>query len=180
MSNSNQPREFLSLRDNWQAEANQRGRTSESKFDDVMSQIFATEGFDHYVLHRKVRHLKRLYGPHNRWGVVPDSAVENTRTNRTVFVEVKRQRAAGNAHERACKFFAPGLVTKAQEVGNIRPEHYPFFWIFTNGMVESEKYRSEISFWFNSPKSKSHYFLWDKMPLQLLDFFQNNMRPVLD
>jgi len=180
MSNSNQPREFLSLRDNWQAEANQRGRTSESKFDDVMSQIFAAEGFGHYILHRRVQHLRRLYGPHNRWGVVPDSAIENTRTNRTVFVEVKRQHARGNAHERACKFFAPGLVNKAREIGNVRSQHYPFFWIFTNGMVEDEKYRSEIMFWFNSPESKNHCLLWDKTPVQLLDFFQNNMRQILD
>lgn len=180
MNNRNQPRTFLSLRENWQADAGRRGRDSEVNFGNVITEICAADGFQHYKPHPNPNQLSKLYGPQKQWGVKPDFAVENTNTGRIVFVEVKRQHAEGNAHERACKFFAPGLVAAAREIGNIRLEHYPYFWVFTNGMTESERYRAIISFWFSASGAENHLLLWDKSPVQLLDFFQDKMRPVLD
>ena len=43
--------------------------------------------------------LGRSTGPH---GIKPDGVIRNGATGRAVYIEIKRQRAAGNAHERAC------------------------------------------------------------------------------
>ena len=180
MNTRNQPRNFLALRENWQADAGLRGRGSEVDFANVVNGICAADGFQHYTPYPKPKHLRNLYGPQKQWGVEPDFAIENTATGRIIFVEIKRQHAAGNAHERACKFFAPGLVVAARKIGNIRNEHYPYFWVFTNGIAEDEKYVAGISFWFSTPIAEKHFLLWDKNPITLLDFFQHNIRPVLD
>lgn len=178
------PREFLSLRENWQSEAGARGHAAEGNFNRIMAEIFQADGFEHYNLHAKPSIPGPTYGINKRLRIKPDAAIENTETGRTVFVEVKRQRARGNAHERACKFFAPGLITAGRQHGNIRKNHLPFFWVFTNGLADSEKYRSEIAFWFSSPEAENHFLLWEHQnannKVALLDFFQNNIRPVLD
>ena len=175
------PREFLANRGNWQADANQRGLAREAGFYGVMGSAFKNlPGLDIYRVERKPQHLKRIFGKSGRWGVEPDAAVTNTKTGRTAFVEIKRQRPAGNAHERACKYFAPGLVLVAREKGNIHQDDFPFFLIFTNGLATNEKYMSEITFWFSAPEVEKHFCLWGEEAGELLDFFLNNIRPVID
>lgn len=54
------------------------------------------------------------------WGVSPDFSITNTRTGKILFGEIKRQDGwvegkkpndgRGNAHERMCKLFTPGLI----------------------------------------------------------------------
>ena len=55
-----------------------------------------------------------------RHGIYPDFAVDNLATVKSLYVESKRQDGwveggarkdeRGNAHERSCKFFTPGLL----------------------------------------------------------------------
>ena len=177
------PREFLALRENWQAEANQRGGASESGFESVMREVLRLGAFGHYRVSPKPRDLAGLYGAGEQWGIVPDFAVRNDKTERVAFVEIKRQNDRGNAHERACKYFAPGIVAAGRRCGNIRPQDFPFFLIFTNGLTTNERYSSEIEFWFSSPdnpKMRKHLLLWNFDKVDLLDFFQDNIRPVID
>lgn len=76
--------------------------------------------------------LKEIYTPPDpisKHGVFPDYSITNTETNKTIYIEVKRQdgwvegkdRSAGrgNAHERSCKFFTPGLLKVLRQKGNI-------------------------------------------------------------
>ena len=177
------PREFLALRENWQAEANQRGGASEDIFQSVMGEVLQLDGLGHYQISRKPHDLARLYGEGKKWGIRPDFSVRNNNTGRTAFIEVKRQNPRGNAHERACKYLAPGIVGAGRQYGNIRPEHFPFFWIFTNGLTTSTKYSSEIEFWFSSPdnpKMRNHLLLWNLSKAAALKFFQDSIRPVID
>src|SRR5213594_3669540 len=63
--------------------------------------------------------LARIYNPSETWshGLVPDYAIDNTKTKKSLYVEVKRQdgwvegkprnAGRGNAHERSCKLFTP-------------------------------------------------------------------------
>ena len=55
-----------------------------------------------------IENPKELRGIYNdgrsRHGIAPDYVPRHRYTNRAVLVEIKRQRAKGNAHERACKF----------------------------------------------------------------------------
>lgn len=178
MSNPNEPRTFLSLRENWQAEANERGTKSEYIFYDVMQENFDAMKSKHYKIEKKPKDLKQIYD--SQRGIVPDFAIRNELTGRSVYVEIKRQRPHGNAHERACKYFAPGIIVAGRKHGKIDDSTLPFFWIFTNGLATNERYKSEIAFWFSTPKAEKHFLLWDLDKRKLLDFFLQNIRPVID
>lgn len=83
--------------------------------------------------------LAEIYTPKEsitRHGVFPDYAIDNTETRMTIYVEVKRQdgwvegkvRSAGrgNAHERSCKFFTPGLQDALRKMGKLGDKILPF------------------------------------------------------
>ena len=134
-------REHLAGRDKWQDFAGVRGQTAEDAFQEIMS--FAFQGTV-YSLVSQPKDLAKIYGTR---GIRPDFAIANKLTDRTMWVEIKRQQAAGNAHERACKYFTPGIVSAAQRIGNLG-EGFPFWLLFTNGIASDERYRTEIQFWF--------------------------------
>src|SRR4051794_20977568 len=68
-------------------------------------------------------------------GVRPDYAIDNLRLGKTLYVEVKRQdgwiegkpRSAGrgNAHERSCKYFTPGLQKILRQRGRLGDDVLP-------------------------------------------------------
>lgn len=146
-------REHLEGRDNWQDEANKRGSKAETGFSGVMRQYFVGTNFS---IEDGPRDLARIYGQ-NR-GIRPDHAIRNRKTGKAVYVEVKRQRAAGNAHERACKYMMPGILSSARDASN-QPAHViPIWWIFTNGIAIDERYRREIMHWFRG--IEGHVLLW--------------------
>ena len=88
--------------------------------------------------------LSEIYNPPEpvtRHGVFPDYAIDNKQTGKTIFVEVKRQDGwveggvrsdgRGNAHERSCKFFTPGLLKILREAGKIDQRYLPFWTVFS-------------------------------------------------
>ena len=66
---------------------------------------------------------------HRGWGVSPDFSITNIKTGKTLFGEIKRQdgwvegkdpsAGRGNAHERMCKLFTPGLLKAYRQIGKI-------------------------------------------------------------
>lgn len=97
-------REHLEGRDKWQDEAAIRGLDAEAAFHAVLSRHVMALNSGVWV-RRRPTDLNCIYGMHasgRPHGVMPDHAIRGP-TGRTIFVEIKRQRAAGNAHERACK-----------------------------------------------------------------------------
>ena len=123
----------LAGRYNWQTESGSKASDAEKNLYKAFKKHFlGTE----YILHEKPTHLKNLYAHvqlpdyvineiYNppitietaKWGVSPDFAIENTRTGKILFGEIKRQdgwvegkdpsAGRGNAHERLCKLFTP-------------------------------------------------------------------------
>ncbi|MDA7981200.1 MAG: MunI family type II restriction endonuclease [Alphaproteobacteria bacterium] len=156
-------REALSARDNWQQEAADRGDEPEAIVYHIFERYFRDSP---YEITRRPKDLKGIYG--NDRGIQPDHSIKNLRTERTVFLEVKRQRARGNAHERACKYFTPGIVHAGRQAGNLGDDVFPFWLIFTNGIATDERYVREISFWFGEQR-KDALTLWrdlaEKEPL---------------
>ena len=146
-------REHLEDRDNWQDEANKRGSKAETGFSGVMRKHLIGTDFS---IEDKPRDLAGIYGRSR--GIRPDHAIRNRKTRKSVYVEVKRQRAAGNAHERACKYMMPGILNSARDASNQPGDVIPIWWVFTNGIAIDERYRHEIMHWFRG--IEGNVLLW--------------------
>ena len=107
--------------------------------------------------------------PITRHGVFPDYAIDNTETNKTIYIEVKRQdgwvegktRAdgRGNAHERSCKFFTPGLQKLLRRKGNLPDNVLPFWTVFQGDITRDPCRVREITLWY--AEHVVHYFFWN-------------------
>ena len=140
--------------------------------------------------------LKQIYNPkidykNTAWGVSPDFAIENTETGKILFGEIKRQdgwvegkdpsAGRGNAHERLCKLFTPGLLKKYREISGITDkEILPFWVVFEGDITRDPKRVREITFWFD--KYQNNFFMWrPKMTgVELLNHFEHYLKKYLD
>lgn len=77
--------------------------------------------------------------PDKRGGIVPDIMMVNTTTGKWVLIEVKRQNAAGNAHERMYKY-----VTLIPEFKRLSGVENPFMACVCGPICGDPKYRAEI------------------------------------
>jgi len=98
-------------------------------------------------------------------------------TNKIAFLESKRQGDNGNAHERLCRYFAPGILPYASEIAGF---YNPFFFILMDGLVRDPKKHTEITTWFNADGFKDRYLLWDKKFQGLIDWFNLTIRGYLE
>lgn len=197
----------LSGRGNWQ----EQGGANAAKAEKNLYAAFY-EHFDgtEYILHEKPKHLKNLYArvklpddvieqifnpnidlDNTSWGVSPDFAIENTRTHKILFGEIKRQdgwvegkdpsAGRGNAHERLCKLFTPGLMAAYRQIGHITSRKIlPFWVVFKGDITRDPKRNREIAFWFDT--YNKNYFMWrPHMTNQdLTDHFDLYLRPYLE
>lgn len=137
--------------------------------------------------------LKEIFTPDEaitRHGVFPDHAIHNIRTKKTIYVEVKRQEGwvegkprqagRGNAHERSCKFFTPGLTKILRQKGNITEPALPFWTVFQGDITRDPCRVREITFWYGD--FKAHYFFWrnSKDPQKLIEHFEKYIAPLLE
>lgn len=140
----------------------------------------------------KEAELSEIYTPEEpitRHGVFPDYAIDNIETNKTIYIEVKRQdgwveggkRAdgRGNAHERSCKFFTPGLLKILREKGNLGNEILPFWTVFQGDITRDPCRVREITCWY--AEYTAHYFFWRnaKNPNPLVEHFIEHIKPIL-
>jgi hypothetical protein len=101
-------------------------------------------------------------------GITPDYAIDNTRLGKRLYVEVKRQdgwvegknRSAGrgNAHERSCKYFTPGLLKILREAGNLGPDALPFWTVFQGDITRDPCRVRETTCWYG--EYWAHVFMW--------------------
>ena len=83
-----------------------------------------------------VTELKANGKPKYSWGISMDFAIRNLHTGRILFGEIKRQdgwietttmaAGRGNAHERSCKYFTPGLLNVLRKTSGISDDILPF------------------------------------------------------
>lgn len=115
--------------------------------------------------------LSEIYTPPEeitRHGVMPDYAIDNLNTGKTIYVEVKRQDGwveggkrsdgRGNAHERSSKYFTPGLLKILREKSKITEPNLPFWTVFQGDITRDPCRVREITLWFDS--FKANYFFW--------------------
>lgn len=197
----------LSARKNWQHQGGIKATQAETDLYEVFNEYF--EGTE-YILHKKPKHLKNLYAKvrlpqkvldqiynpvidlsKTKWGVSPDFAIENTRTGKILFGEIKRQdgwvegkkpnAGRGNAHERLCKLFTPGLMKAYRQIGGIdNLKILPFWVVFEGDITRDPKRNREVAFWFD--EYTSNYFMWrpNMTGEDLVEHFERNLKMYLE
>ena len=127
--------------------------------------------------------------PKYQWGISMDFAIRNLESGKTLFGEIKRQdgwiettnmqAGRGNAHERSCKYFTPGLMRVLRETGGLSEEILPFWLVIVGDITRDPRRNREIAFWFQ--EYTKNYYMWrDTSDVgDLLDFFENNLLPYL-
>jgi len=174
--------EALSKREIWQDTSGAKAGAAERNFYEVFLQHF--EGSDFRIRKRpkefnniyfdvklSEKELAEIYTPPvEKWrhGIRPDYAIDNTKTRKTLYVEVKRQdgwvegkpRSAGrgNAHERLCKYFTPGLLTLLRKHGKLGDNVLPFWVVFQGDITRDPCRVREITFWY--AEYSAHFFFW--------------------
>lgn len=135
-------RKHMEWRENWQAEAAERGVKPEKVFDLIMH---------HYLIDSPIagienpKELRAIYGDeHSRYGIAPDYVFRHRGTNRSVLVEIKRQRAKGNPHEWARKFMTPGILNSIRRISYQLQGVIPVWWVFTDEIASYLRYRRGI------------------------------------
>lgn len=178
----------LSDRKTWQDRSGIRGEVAEGKFEIVFLRAFS--GSD-YEIRSKPKELRKIYSENPPHGVIMDYAITNTKTNKTLYIEIKRQdgyvpgetepnAGRGNAHERSCKFFTPGLLKIMRKFGKLSDDVLPFWVVYQGRIARDTKRINEITYWFGN--HKAHFFLWKNQSnsKSLMDHFNNNLKHILD
>jgi hypothetical protein len=191
------------FRKKWQDYSGKNAEAAEKDFFQVFQIIF--EGTE-FRIRPKPNEFKNLYvdvalsendlseiytpdEPITKHGVFPDYAIDNLSTHKTIYIEVKRQDGwveggkrsdgRGNAHERSCKFFTPGLQKALREKGNLGENVLPFWTIFQGDITRDPCRVREITFWY--AEHTAHFFFWRNAPNPeaLLEHFEEHIKPLL-
>ena len=143
-----------------------------------------------FPLSEKVK--REIYTPDTpikKHGITPDYAIDHIESKKTLYVEVKRQdgwvegkpRSAGrgNAHERSCKYFTPGLLKLLREQGGMGSECLPFWTVFIGDISRDPCRVREVTCWFD--EFSEHFFFWRDMtsPDLIIDHFDQRLKHLL-
>ena len=193
----------LSERDIWQDSSGSKAGVAEKNFFQVFSEYFKNSDFKirkrpkefnniYYDIKLTKKVLSEIYTPDiKEWrhGVIPDYAIDNIKTKKTLYIEVKRQdgwvegkpRSAGrgNAHERSCKFFTPGLLKILRKHGNLGDNVIPFWTVFQGDITRDPCRVREITCWYD--EYSSHFFMWRNSADEksLINHFNNELKHLL-
>jgi hypothetical protein len=191
------------LRKKWQDYSGKNASKAENDFFMVFQILFEDTEFNirkkptefskiYIDVELSTQELSEIYTPEepiDKHGVFPDYAIDNTETKKTIYVEVKRQdgwvegktRAdgRGNAHERSCKFFTPGLQKILRQKGNLGNDVLPFWTVFQGDITRDPCRVREITLWYE--EFTAHYFFWRNttQPQTLINHFIDKIRPLL-
>lgn len=192
----------LKGRATWQDYSGANAGSAEKKFIDVMRKALAGSGLKVRPRPKEFRNLYskiqlpskikgRIYNPDETWvhGVIPDFAIDNESTRKTLYVEVKRQdgwvegkerkAGRGNAHERSCKFFTPGLLEALRKHGQLGNNILPFWVVFQGDIARDPKRVREIYYWYKG--YHDHVFLWSNSADEksLINHFNRKLKRLL-
>jgi hypothetical protein len=191
------------LRKKWQDYSGKNAARAEKDFFEAFQILFEgtefrirekpTEFNNIYVnVVLKEEELEAIYTPDlpiTQHGISPDYAIDNTETNKTIYIEVKRQNGwveggkradgRGNAHERSCKYFTPGLLKILREQGKLGDDILPFWTVFQGNITRDPCRVREITCWFDG--HTAHYFFWrnTRDATLLVEHFLKYIQPLL-
>ncbi len=157
------------------------------------SDIYSTYPLPQEVLDKiynvNINEKKANGKPKYEWGITMDFAIRNLENRKILFGEIKRQdgwiettnieAGRGNAHERSCKYFTPGLMQIIRKMSGLSYEILPFWIIFVGDITRDPRRNREIAFWFQG-YTKNYYMWRDTSDIgDMLDFFENNLLPYM-
>ena len=187
----------------WQDVSGAKASSAEYNFFNVFQKVFDGTNFTirkqvlefgtiyvDYPLSEQT--LSEIYSPSTpikKHGITPDYAIEHRETGKTLYVEVKRQdgwvegktrkAGRGNAHERSCKYFTPGLLNIMRKEGRIPQNALPFWVVFQGDITRDPCRVREITCWFHT--YLDHCFFWRDTtdPVPLVDHFDHRLKHLL-
>jgi len=191
------------LRKKWQDYSGKNASEAERDFFEVFEIIFKDTEYkirpnpqefrNAYIdIELSEQELSEIYTPPEgitQHGYVIDYAIDNVKTDKTMYVEIKRQDGwveggkrsdgRGNAHERSCKFFSPGLLKKLRREGNLEDDVIPFWTVFQGDITRDPCRVREITCWYD--KYIANYFFWrdNNNPDKLIEHFEEHIVPLL-
>lgn len=191
------------LRKKWQDYSRRNAAKAERSFLETFQIIFEDTEFEIRAQPKEfnkiyvdfpldAKTLEEIYTPPEpitRHGVFPDYAIDNKENNKTIYIEVKRQDGwveggkrsdgRGNAHERSCKFFTPGLQKILRKEGNLEDDVLPFWTIFQGDITRDPCRVREITCWYDD--LTAHFFFWRDStdPEPLIFHFEYHIQPLL-
>ncbi|GHT50853.1 hypothetical protein FACS1894102_6580 [Spirochaetia bacterium] len=155
------------------------------EFDDIYSTYPLGEDVLNNIYNVNINEKKSNGEMKYRWGISMDFAIRNKKNDKILFGEIKRQdgwvegknpsAGRGNAHERSCKYFTPGLFKIIKETSGISNDILPFWVVFVGDITRDPKRNREIAYWYQG--YERNFFMWrdESDPGVLLDFFENNL-----
>jgi len=216
-------------RENWQNEGGQKAIIAENEFHGAFLKEFENSDFQirskpkelgdiYRSVKLKKEVLDEIYSPKEGYGahgIHPDYAVDNKKTGKTIYIEIKRQdgwtgkcnehkkdqtdeacdklsnkhhkycsmngaAGRGNAHERSCKYFTPGLQKILREHGKMGENILPFWVVFLGDIARDPKRVREVTTWYDG--CADHFFFWRDVSNEklLMDHFNNKLRKFLE
>ena len=192
------------LRRKWQKYGGKNATIAEHTFYDLFKELFSGTNYEiipqpkdfdkiyvDYVLDKE--ELSQIYIPEEKiliHGIRPDCLIRNKVSGKTIYIELKRQdgwvegksRSAGrgNAHERLCKYFTPGLLNLLRNYSKITQPFLPFWIVFQGDITRDICRVKEIRYWFDG--NDTNVFFWrdakDSNPI--VEHFINKIVPLID
>ena len=160
-----------------------------NEFSDIYSTYSLPKETLEEIYNIDVNEKKSNGKPKYEWGISMDFAIRNLKNGKILFGEIKRQdgwventnmqAGRGNAHERSCKYFTPGLMRIIRETGKLSNEILPFWLVIVGDITRDPRRNREIAYWFQ--EYTKNYYMWrDTSDVgNMLDFFENNLLPYL-
>ena len=196
----------LRKRANWQTISGFHALEAESKFREALQIALDSVYPSQFKVESHPKEFKDIYSTHilpdvvlekiynvdvvgYSWGINMDFAIRNLKNGKTLFGEIKRQdgwventqpsAGRGNAHERSCKYFTPGLLKVLREVSGISKDILPFWVVLVGDITRDPKRNREIAFWYQ--EYDMNFYMWrDTSNVgEMLDFFENKLLPYL-
>lgn len=155
------------------------------EFNDIYSKYPLPTNVLNKIYNVDMNEKKANGKPKYEWGISMDFAIRNLKNGKILFGEIKRQdgwiettnmqAGRGNAHERSCKYFTPGLMKLLRKTSGLSEEILPFWLIIVGDITRDPRRNREIAYWFQ--EYTKNYYMWrDTNDIcDMLDFFENNL-----
>lgn len=192
------------LRRKWQNYCGTQAGNAETNFYSVFEELFKDTEFELVRKPRKFLNLyldvelseaelSEIYIPKEsirRHGFQPDCLIRNNATGKEIYVEIKRQDGwvenktrhdgRGNAHERLCKYFTPGLLKVMRKESGIAAPLLPFWVVFQGDITRDICRVKEIRLWFDGNIANVMFWRNTADPSLIIEHFFSHILPLLE